>query len=52
MGEKINKKEKTVIAIISVLLVVVALAAGCGVWYSYATSYVGTVAGEKSPLGV
>ncbi|ABN53832.1 MAG TPA: peptidylprolyl isomerase [Hungateiclostridium thermocellum] len=47
MGEKINKKEKTVIAIISVLLVVVALAAGCGVWYSYATSYVGTVAGEK-----
>jgi len=34
-GRKNYKKEKTVIAIISVLLVVVALAAGCG---------------EKSPL--
>ncbi|WP_038287120.1 peptidylprolyl isomerase [Acetivibrio straminisolvens] len=45
MREKIGGKKKAVIAVIAVLAV--ALAVGCGVWYSYATSYVATVAGEK-----
>jgi len=45
MRKKIDGKKKAVIAVIALL--VVALTVGGVVWYSYATSYVATVAGEK-----
>ncbi len=44
MRKKIGGK-KMLVAVIAILVVV--LAVGFGVWYSYATSYVATVAGEK-----
>lgn len=43
--KKINGKMKAIISVIGILVVVLAL--GCSIWYSYATSYIATVAGEK-----